>query len=79
MKGSAALSVSITTGLLLVYVVFASLPFHFGIIFALFLLTSASLLWMVYRILTDTTAPVRKTFDEYYYQDEDIRVSKPGK
>jgi hypothetical protein len=73
MKGSSAFSVSVTTGLLLIYVVFASLPFHFGVIFALFLITSGSLLWMVYKILTDTTAPVKKNFDDYFYQDADIR------
>jgi hypothetical protein len=76
MKGTSALSVSITTGLLLIYVVFASLPFHFGIIFTLFLITSASLLWMVYRILTDTSVPVQKKFDDYFYQDADFRHTK---
>ena len=73
MKSSSSLSVSITTGLLLVYIVFSTLPFHFGIIIALFLITSGSLLWMVYRILTDTSTPVEKTFDEYFYEDVNIK------
>lgn len=63
------MSISLTTGLLILYLVFATLPFSFALIFSLFLTTSISLLWMVYSILTDYSKPVKKTFDEAYYMD----------
>ena len=60
-----------TTGLLILYVGFAALPLSFALIFSLFLITSISLLWMVYSILTDKSKPVKKTFDETFYLDYD--------
>jgi len=73
MDKHATFSASLASASLLVYVVFATLPIHFAIIFSLFILTTALFLWMVFRVLTDTSVAVTKTFDEYFYQDADLR------
>lgn len=71
MRNKTANSISIVTGMLLVYVIAASLPISFGIIFLFFLLTTAGLLWVVYTVLTDTSNLSGKTFDEHFYEDVD--------
>lgn len=68
-------SIAVTTSLLLVYAICVVLPVWYGIIFSLFLITSISLLWMVYDILTDTTSLTNKTFEQYYYEDTDYPAS----
>jgi hypothetical protein len=73
MDKNATFSASVATATLLVYVVFATLPVHFAVIFSLFLVANAAFLWMVFRVLTDTSVPVDKKFEEYFYQDEDVR------
>jgi hypothetical protein len=65
-------AISWATGILLVYVVFASLPVPFMLVFALFLIATAVFLWMVITILKDPR-PSNRTFEEYFYEDSDIR------
>lgn len=77
MGHKASLNISLTTGLLILYVVFATLPLSFALIFSFFITTSISLLWMVYSILTDHSRPVKKTFDETFYLDHDPK-REPG-
>lgn len=76
MKTKAIYSVAITTALLLIYVLYANLPLPFSIVLLAFLITTASLFWMVYSILTDTTDLSGKIFDEYFYEDSDQKPSK---
>ena len=64
--------ISLTTGVVFIYVVATTLPIHFGLIFMLFLLSQGLLIWMVLRILKDKRTSV-KTFDNYFYEDVDIR------
>jgi hypothetical protein len=71
MRNKTANTIYIVTGMLLVYVIAASLPISFGIIFLFFLLTTAGLLWVVYTVLTDTSNLSGKTFDEHFYEDVD--------
>lgn len=73
MDKNATFSASVATATLLVYVVFATLPIHFAIIFSLFALANGVFFWMVYRVLTDTSVPVNKKFDDFFYQDSDLR------
>ncbi len=76
MKTKTSYSVGITTALLLVYVVAVNVSLTFAVIFFLFLLTTASLWWMVYSVLTDKSNLSGKTFDEYFYEDTAERRSK---
>jgi hypothetical protein len=69
MKSKTRYSILITTTLLVMYIIFAHMPFPYALILLLFLMTSGSLLWMVYAILTDTTDLSDKTFDDYFYED----------
>ncbi|WP_276372782.1 hypothetical protein [Chryseolinea sp. H1M3-3] len=66
-------AISIVTGMLLIYLVAASLPMVFAIVFWLFLLTTAGLIWMVITVLKDTTNLSGRTFDEYFYEDAEYR------
>jgi hypothetical protein len=66
-------AISIVTGMLLIYIVAASLPMAFAIVFWLFLLTTGGLIWMVFTVLKDTTNLSGRTFDEYFYEDAEYR------
>ncbi len=66
-------AISIVTGILLVYIVAASLPLTFAIVFWLFLMTTGGLIWLVFTVLKDTTNLSGKTFDEYFYEDAEYR------
>lgn len=68
----ATTAISWTTGILLIYVVFASLPVPFALVFGLFLIVSGLFVWMVITILKDPH-PSTRTFDEYFYEDSDVR------
>jgi membrane protein implicated in regulation of membrane protease activity len=68
--------ISITTGLLLVYTVMAALPIAFAIVFFLFLVVSALIIWMVIAILKDTSRLSDKKFDDYFYEDSSIKRSR---
>ena len=69
MRNKATSAIATVTGMVLVYVVVASLPIYFGIIFLCFLVATAGLFWMVYTVLTDTSNLSHKTFDEHFYED----------
>jgi hypothetical protein len=71
MATKSANSITIVTGVLIVYIITTNLPVSFGIVFAFFLLTGAGLFWMVICILKDTSNPSNKTFDEHFYEDVD--------
>jgi hypothetical protein len=66
--------ISITTGMLLIYIITASVSGNFVLVFLLFLITSALFFYMVICILKDAPPPTR-TFDEYFYDDADIKNS----
>jgi len=63
----------IVTGVLVIYVICANSGLTFGIVMLLFLLSFVGLLWMVYSILTDDSNLSGKTFDDYFYEDEDFK------
>lgn len=65
-------TVSLTTGVLLVYIVISTLPVPFAVVFLLFLITTGLFLRMVYSVLTDPY-PGNRTFDSHFYEDVDIR------
>ena len=62
--------ISLTTGVVIIYVVLANMPVAFGIVFLFFLLSEAFLFWMVIRILTNKRTST-KTFDTHFYEDID--------
>lgn len=64
--------ISLTSGVVLVYVISTTLPVQLSLILLLFLLSSGLLIYMVIRILKDPVSTTR-TFDDYFYQDSDIR------
>jgi hypothetical protein len=67
----------LTTSLVVVlYVVVSTLPVEFGLVFGFFLLAHGLLIWMVLVILKDKN-PSKRTFDEYFYEDVDIRRNNP--
>lgn len=66
------ISIIATTSCVLLYVILASLPTAFPLVFLLLLLSQCLLVWMVIRILKDNR-PSTRTFDEYFYEDADIR------
>jgi hypothetical protein len=65
--------VGITTGLLLIYTVLASLPVAFAIVFILFLIVSSLTILMVITILKDTSNLSSKKFDDYFYEDAPMK------
>jgi Flp pilus assembly protein TadB len=62
--------ISLTTGVLIIYVVLANMPVAFGVVFLFFLLSEGLLLWMVFRILKEKRTST-KTFDSHFYEDVD--------
>ncbi len=64
--------ISLTTGVVLVYVIASTLPVGFAIVFWLLLLSQGLLIWMVIRILKDKRTSTR-TFDTHFYEDSPIR------
>jgi hypothetical protein len=66
--------ISITTCMLLVYTVAASVSGNFVLVFLLFSITTALFFYMVISILKDAS-PFEHTFDEYFYDDADIKNS----
>jgi len=56
---------------LAVYLAFVYYEINIALLF--FIFSPAVLLFMVYSILKDKKQPTR-TFDEYFYMDEDIRA-----
>ena len=64
--------ISLTTGVVIIYVVMSTLPIAFPIVFWLFLLSQGMLIWMVVRILKDPRKSTR-TFETHFYEDSPIR------
>jgi hypothetical protein len=64
-----------TTGLVLIYCVVASLSENFALVFLLFVAVLSLFFYMVFVILKDAPPP-NKTFDQYFYDDADIKVQK---
>ena len=73
MAGKTKSIIYIVTGVLVIYVICANLGLSFGIVMLLFLLAFFGLLWMVYSILIDNSNLSGKTFDDYFYEDEDFK------
>jgi hypothetical protein len=70
---SLAACISITTGVVVIYVVMSTLPVAFPIVFWLFLLSQGMLIWMVVRILKDPQKSSTRTFESHFYEDAPIR------
>ncbi len=68
--------ISLTTGVVLVYVVASTLPVGFAVAFWLLLLSQGLLIWMVIRILKDKRTS-DKTFETHFYEDSPIRRNTP--
>jgi threonine/homoserine/homoserine lactone efflux protein len=64
--------ISLTTGVVVIYVVVSTLPVAFPIVFWLFLLSQALLIWMVVRILKAPRTSTR-TFETHFYEDAPFR------
>ena len=69
-----AFSVTVTTVVVMLYVILSTLPVSFGIVFFAMLVSQGLLVWMVVSILKDTRKSTR-TFDDYFYEDVDIHKS----
>jgi membrane protein implicated in regulation of membrane protease activity len=63
---------------LLVYTVGASMGMSPTVVTVMFLLSPFLVLWLVYTVLRFGT-PSGRTFDEYFYDDTDIRADQPRK
>lgn len=64
--------ISVTSAVVLVYVITSTLPVAFPVVFWLFLLSQGLLIWMVIRILKDPWKS-DKTFETHFYEDSPIR------
>jgi len=64
-------SIWITTTMVLVYVISATLSLPFPLVFLFFITCISLLIWMVIQILKDPYT-VNKTFDEAFYEDVDL-------
>lgn len=63
-------SISITTGVMIVYVVMCQVSVAFNVVFLFLLLSQGLLIWMVVQILKDKRTS-QKTFETHYYEDVD--------
>jgi hypothetical protein len=73
----ALFSVTVASLVVLIYVVLSTVSGNFPLLFLLLLLSQAMLVWMVITILKDKSSSSR-TFDEYFYEDSDIRQGDKG-
>lgn len=62
--------ISVTTGVMIIYVVMSQASVVFGAVFLLMLLSQGMLVWMVIRILKDQRTST-KTFETHFYEDVD--------
>jgi hypothetical protein len=70
---SLQLTISVTAGFTMIYLLSIMFDVRLVLILSLFLLSTVATLYMVFRILKDPYS-TDKTFDDYFYQDrEDIR------
>ncbi|MEM8998888.1 MAG: hypothetical protein AAGB24_01380 [Bacteroidota bacterium] len=72
MKISAMAMVSLTTFLLVMITIMVSMDFAFNGIFYLTVFGQVCIVYMVYKVLTDTSYTTSKTFDDLY-EDYPIR------
>ena len=63
-------SISITTGVMIVYVVMCQVSVAFNVVFLFLLISQGLLIWMVVQILKDKRTS-QKTFETHYYEDVD--------
>ena len=63
-------SISITSGVVIVYIVISQVSVAFNIIFLFLLLSQGFLIWTVIQILKDKRTS-QKTFETHYYEDVD--------
>jgi len=68
--------ISLTTGVVLIYVITSTLSVGFAVTFWLLLLSQGLLIWMVIRILKDKRTS-DKTFETHFYEDSPIRRNAP--
>jgi hypothetical protein len=72
-RPSLRLTISVTAGFTMIYLLSIMFDVRLVLILSLFLVSTAATLYMVLRILKDPYS-TDKTFDDYFYQDrEDIR------
>lgn len=71
MKAKTQTSISVTTGMVIVYVTLTQLSLPFAIIFFTFLTCIIALFHMVYTILKDSSNLSGRTFDDHFYEDVD--------
>jgi hypothetical protein len=69
------LPIGLTSAVLFIYVISPLITPIFAIVFTLFLITNAMIIWMVIRVLKDGQ-PSSRTFDEYFYDTVDIKRVK---
>lgn len=62
-------SVGLVTGFLIVFVTVIQLELSMSLIWLMFIISPALVLWMVYSVLT-APIEVKETFDEQWYQDK---------
>lgn len=62
-------SVALVTGFLIVFVTVIQLELSMSLIWLMFIISPALVLWMVYSVLT-APIEVKETFDEQWYQDK---------
>jgi Flp pilus assembly protein TadB len=63
-------SISITTGVVIVYIVISQVSVAFNVVFLFLLVSQGLLIWMVVQILKDKRTS-QKTFETHYYEDVD--------
>ncbi|MGE0772501.1 MAG: hypothetical protein AB7K37_12365 [Cyclobacteriaceae bacterium] len=71
MSPTASTGIMLTTAVLIIYVVLASLQFPFAWVFLLLTVLTGLLIWMVLSILKDTSDPVTKKFEDQLYLDRE--------
>lgn len=61
-------SVGLVTGFLIVFVTAIQFELSMSLIWLMFLISPALVIWMVYSVLT-APIEIKETFDEQWYQD----------
>lgn len=70
--------ISITTGILIVYLFSAGFGLNYSLVISLFLLVNVAFLWMVFKILK-AEKPPEKSFENYFYEDWNYKRNNPEK
>jgi hypothetical protein len=72
MLNKSTFAITITSLVVLSYVILSTLTANFAFVFFAMLVSQGFFIWMVISILKDDRSSTR-TFDEYFYEDVDIR------